>query len=80
MHYDTTIYNYGISDNEMDHSDPRAVEVELICIIDNVAARGDGNRNCILFDGGGVTMDKISVGTSGTALAIVTTINLIAVE
>ena len=64
----------------MNHSDPRTVEVELICIIDNVAARGDGNRNCILFHGDGVTMDKISVGTSGTALAIVTTINLIAVE
>ena len=45
-----------------------------------MAARGDGNCNRVLFDGDGVTMDKISVGTSGTALAIVTTINLIAVE
>ena len=62
----------------MDYSDQRTVEVELICIIDN-AARGDGNCNCILFDGNAVTMDKISVGTSGTALAIATTINLITV-
>ena len=65
--YDT-IYNYGIIDNELDYSDPRTLEVELICLIDNVAARGDGNCNCILFDGDAVTIDKISVGTSGTAL------------
>ena len=75
--YDT-VYNRGIIDNEMDYSDPQTVEVELICIIDNAAARGDGN--CILFDGDAVTMDKISGGTSGTALAIAITINLIAVE
>ena len=52
----------------------------VYAIIDNVAAKGDGNRNCILFDGDGATIDKISVGTSGTALAIQTIINLIAVE
>ena len=46
----------------------------------NVAAQGDGNCNCILFGGDGVTIDKISVGISGTATAIAKTINLIAVE
>ena len=76
-----TLVNIG-----MDHSDPPTVEARLIDIIDTVAVMGDGVKEspadgklCFVCSNA-VAMNGILIGTSDTAPATPTTIELIAVE